>query len=343
MDISIRIKSIAANIFEKFGIIEYLMDRYSKNNFVILMYHRVVPAEEMKPCIEAGMYVDPDTFDRHIRYLKKHFIISPLSEVENYLEGAFPSKRRPVCILTFDDGWSDFYTNAYPVLCNHGASATVFLPTKFIDSNDEFWTDSLSRLCHGRDPGAVRRNIIGFSHPIIDLLESGNGSMEARLERSIESMKALPEEEIHCILDGLRERWGINPLPQSRDFLTWDEVREMHRSGLVSFGSHTETHRILTTLTDDEIVLELRRSKKRLAEEGVAGSSFSPFAYPNGNHSDGIMRTVKQNGYSLAVTTRKGWIGYSDGEKAFQLNRIGIHQDVASTDALFGCRIVRIL
>ena len=129
---------------------------------------------------------------------------------------------------------------------------------------------------------------------------------------SIESMKALPEEEIRRVLDNLRERWGVDPALQSRDFLTWDEVREMHRSGLVSFGSHTETHRILTTLRDDEIVRELRRSKERLAEEGVAGSSFFPFAYPNGNHSDNIIRFVKEHGYSLAVTTRKGWVRYAD-------------------------------
>jgi len=289
------------------------------------------------------MYVESGTFDMHLRYLKRHFLISPLSEVVKYLGGSFPPKRQPVCILTFDDGWCDFYTYAYPILSDHGVPATVFLPTKFIGTKDQFWTDSLSRLCHGRDPGAARRNQTGSSHPIIDLLENGNGSMEARLERSIESMKAFPEEEIRRILDGLRERWGIDPTPQSRDFLTWDEVREMHRSGLVSFGSHTETHRILTTLRDDEIVRELRRSKERLAEEGVAGSSFFPFAYPNGNHADYIMKSVKHHGYSLAVTTRKGWNGYTDGEKAFELNRIGIHQDMASTDALFGCRIVRFL
>ncbi len=343
MGISTYIKSVAANILEKCGVVECLIDRYSKNSFVVLMYHRVVPAKATQPGLEAGMYVEPDTFDMHLRYLKRHFLISPLSEAVKYLEGSFPPKRQPVCILTFDDGWFDFYKYAYPILSDHGVPATVFLPTKFIGTNDQFWTDSLSRLCHGRDSGAACRNPTVPSHPVIDLLENGNGSMEARLERAIESMKALPEEEIHRLLDGLRERWGIDPSPESRDFLTWDEVREMHRSGLVSFGSHTETHRILTTLRDDEIVRELRQSKERLAEEGVVGSSFPPFAYPNGNHTDKIMRFVKQDGYSLAVTTRKGWNGYSDGDKAFELNRIGIHQDMTSTGALFASRILQII
>jgi peptidoglycan/xylan/chitin deacetylase (PgdA/CDA1 family) len=343
MGVSIYIKSVVASILDKFGIVEHFIDRYSKDNFLVLMYHRVLPAKERDPGLEPGMYVEPDTFDMHIRYLKKHFMISPLSEAVKYLEGTFPPQRQPVCILTFDDGWRDFHTYAYPILRRHGVPATVFLPTSFIGASDRFWTDSLSRLCHGRAPGAVNRNQAGSTHPIIDLLENGDGTMEVRLERSIESMKALREEEIHRILDALRERWRIDPAPQSRDFLSWDEVREMHRSGIVSFGSHTDTHRILSTLREEEIFRELRRSKERLAEEGVVDPSFFPFAYPNGNHTDEIIRFVKQYGYSLAVTTRKGWNRYSDGGKAFELNRIGVHQDMTSTDALFASRILQIL
>jgi peptidoglycan/xylan/chitin deacetylase (PgdA/CDA1 family) len=38
-------------------------------------------------------------------------------------------------VLTFDDGYKDFLTQAFPVLKKHGFGATVFLPTKFIDNN----------------------------------------------------------------------------------------------------------------------------------------------------------------------------------------------------------------
>ena len=341
MSISIYMKSVAANILDKCGIIEYLIDRYSKNNFVVLMYHRVLPAKERNPGLEAGMYVEPETFDLHLRYLKKHFSIRPLSDAVRYLENAFPAKRQPMCFLTFNDGWCDFYTYAYPILSGHGAPATVFLPTKFIGTMDRFWTDSLSRLCLGRAPGAACRNQTGPSHPIIELLENGVGSMEGRLERSIESMKALPEEEIRPILDGLRERWGVDPTPESRDFLIWDEVREMHRTGLVSFGSHTETHRILTTLSDEEIDRELRRSKERLTEEGVADPSFFPFAYPNGNHTGEIIRFVKDHRYILAVSTMAGWNGKD--ASPFALKRISVHQDMTASMEMFGCRIAEIL
>lgn len=115
------------------------------------------------------------------------------------------------------------------------------------------------------------------------------------------------------------------------------EVREMLNSGLVSFGSHTVTHQILTTLDDATIKRELLASRAKLLQKQVVDSAFISFCYPNGNYSDKIVRMVKDADYNLAVTTQKGW--NHQGSDPFTLRRIGIHQDMASTIPLFACRI----
>lgn len=344
MSISIQIKSFIANIFEYSGATKYIIDKRSSDKFLILMYHRIIPEKEASPGLQAGMYVEPETFEIHIEYLKKYFHIIPLSETINDSGKSSSLKSKPNCILTFDDGWCDFYKYAYPILKAYEVPATVFLPTKFIDTKDQFWTDALTQLCYGKKKGiGDSRKKTTTSDPIINLLESSSGTLETRLERVIGTMKSLPHAEINRILAELSDRWGIDPTPRGREFLTWDEVREMHRSGLVSFGSHTESHRILTTLTDDEIDWELRTSKDRLVEEGVADPSCLLLAYPNGNYNDRTLHLVKKHGYSLAVTTKKGWVSRYDGLGSFELDRIGIHQDIAFTGALFGCRIANIL
>jgi len=83
------------------------------------------------------------------------------------------------------------------------------------------------------------------------------------------------------------------------------------------------------------------RSRERLIAEQAVNSSFIPFCYPNGNYNQKIAKMVKDAGYSLAVTTKKGWnTAVSD---PFELKRVSIHQDMTATEAMLGCRITGIL
>ena len=41
--------------------------------------------------------------------------------------------------LTFDDGFEDFYSNAFPVLASHGFPSTVFLPTAYVEKQNNFF------------------------------------------------------------------------------------------------------------------------------------------------------------------------------------------------------------
>ena len=123
-------------------------------------------------------------------------------------------------------------------------------------------------------------------------------------------------------------------------FLQWEEVRKMAGSGLVTFGSHTDSHKILTSLNEEEIHEELIKSKETLISESAVHPSFIPFSYPNGNYDEKVVRMVKDAGYHIAVTTENGW---NDSETPpFHLRRMAIHQDMSSTKEMFGCRITNI-
>ncbi|HDO30668.1 MAG TPA: hypothetical protein ENG79_06395 [Desulfobacteraceae bacterium] len=340
MKTSIIFKKIFSSVFFKSGLVDNKIRQLgAKDLTLILMYHRVVPAGQL---VQAGMYVSPATFVSHLIFLAKYFNVVPLNSltVKNGLAGIAESGKPP-CVLTFDDGWQDFYEYAYPLLVKYQQPATVFLPTEFIGTGKQFWTDCFADLLSRRQatiPGKLSAPDILTAVAYLDGLP---GSFENQLEAGIEYLKKYPLNKIEKVLAGLSETWQVDLAGAGRNFLNWAEIAEMKDSGLVSFGSHTVNHQILTTLDNTAIKNELIDSRKELLQRKVVDSSCVSFCYPNGNHTKEIAAMVRSAGYHLAVTTKKGW-NHADADK-FTLKRIGIHEDMTSTPALFACRIAGLI
>ena len=347
MGISISIKKYTASLMFHAGITKRILHNKKYHDVLILMYHRVIHKTE-GDFVQNGMYVDPKTFKSHIIFLKNNFNIVPISVLSNFpfkAELHFPyNQSNPFCIITFDDGWKDFYTYVYPILKKYDVNATIFLPTGFIGTKNWFWTDLVGNLFYTKN---IKKKTIrkpeNSKNTMINILEKIPGTHESKVEAVINLLKPLRQDKIQNILFELSERWEIDPQPKERGFLSWDEVREMYKSGIVSFGSHTESHRILTTLTNDEIRAELIESKNKMIAEEIVAPSFIPFSYPNGNYTNDIKEMVKKAGYNLAVTTDRGWNRFQHGVDLYQLDRIPIHQDMVSSDAMFYCRIAELI
>ena len=316
----------------------------SKEEYLVVMYHRIINKNKINYYIQDGMYVDPSTFRKQIIYLKNHFSIIPLEALPDLGNKKNKSgNKKPYCIITFDDGWNDFYENAYPILKSEQVYSTVFLPTEIIGTNSLFWTDKLALTLKYKNDKSVKYHytdaLLSLSG-IIEQVENIQGSKTRIIEKAIQIMKHIPTKDIDSVLDQLADKWGVNIDLQRPSFLSWEEVKEMHDSGIVYFGSHTKSHQILTTCSDDVIRQELVHSKNKLVENNVVSPSFVPFAYPNGNYTQKIAAMVKEAGYSVALTTKRGWNRVEEKQGGlYELKRVGIHQDIASTNSMFACRI----
>jgi peptidoglycan/xylan/chitin deacetylase (PgdA/CDA1 family) len=95
----------------------------------ILMYHRVLPDAADVSGIEPGMYVRASSFERHLDWIERRWQIRTLGELVEAPPGA---DARPVVVLTFDDGWRDNLTVAWPILERRGLRATIFLVTGWV-------------------------------------------------------------------------------------------------------------------------------------------------------------------------------------------------------------------
>jgi peptidoglycan/xylan/chitin deacetylase (PgdA/CDA1 family) len=125
---------------------------------------------------------------------------------------------------------------------------------------------------------------------------------------------------------------------KGQECLTWNEVRELHRSG-ISFGSHTLTHPDLRAVTDRQLWRELSESKDTIEQElGAAVTSFAyPYAFPQRDR--GFRRVLgdvlQQCGYRCGVSTILGTA--SRGEDLFAIRRLPINS--ADDRAFFSAKL----
>ena len=281
---------------------------------VILMYHRVLPRGDVASTfVQPGMYVTPETFEVHLRFLAKHFELLTFDDLLSKWDTGDWSEDTRYAVITFDDGWLDNYRYAFPLLRRFRAPATIFLPTDLIATDGWLWSDSLSYALHRSGRG-------------------GPNDWDASIERA----KMLTDDARSEMIRRMFADHAIAP-PAERRLVNWDEVREMSRGG-IGFGSHTSTHANLTRLTGTALERELAAPLETLRQQGVR--HVPVLAYPNGDHTDATVEAAGRAGYRAAVTTQPG-MGSARPRDLLRLPRIGVHEDVTRSVPLLTLHVAR--
>lgn len=195
---------------------------FPSNGVVILMYHSIGENNEF-------FTVKRALFEEQMQYLKQnHFNVIKL---DSLLKIDKSQRLKKTVAITFDDGYEDNYTNAFPTLKKYNFPATIFVSTAFIGKN--------------------------------------------MIARKGTDLKILSEEE----------------------------MKEMHKSGLIEIGSHSHNHPKLTSLKDKEVENEFAVSQKVVQD--LLGYVPKSFAYPKGNFDERVGQ-ITSRFFDIAVTVRKG-------------------------------------
>lgn len=309
-----------------------------KGRVAILMYHRIVSEKELQRYIQPGMYVRNHVFEAQMKFVKENFEIISFNELLKLSKEKKWDKEKRYCAITFDDGWLDNYTYAYPVLKKNDIPATIFLPTAFIETHEWFWPEKMSFVLWQfykrkmSQEQIASMNSIGDKHPW--LIHNYGGSVQDKIDSAIETCKVLRDEEIQNVIVDMIAASRLT-FSQERLLMNWAEIREMSESG-ISFGSHSCNHKILTRLSVTELKKEIEDSMAVLQARGLR---YVPvFCYPNGDYTPEIADLVKKAGYEAAITTVSG-IEDFEPQSIFSLRRIGIHNDISKTVPLFAYRL----
>ncbi|MDQ6670698.1 MAG: polysaccharide deacetylase family protein [Chloroflexota bacterium] len=146
----------------------------------ILMYHSI-----SSPYFASAAFrvctVPPETFREHVRTLvAEQYTTLTVSQFVASMRSGADLPPKPV-VLTFDDAYADFYVNAFPLLQQHGLSATLYVPTAFVGGTSRWlrregeagrpllnWAQLAQISAAGIECGAH-----SFSHRQLDTLAPG--------------------------------------------------------------------------------------------------------------------------------------------------------------------------
>ena len=311
----------------------------SKSELLILMYHRVLPEDDKRVLLEEpGMMITPDTLRLHINIIRQFFQIIRLSKWI-HLKNSGAELPERACAITFDDGWVDNYENAFPILQELEAPATIYLVADMIGTNIKFWPE---RLAHTL--ATIAQHHAGqWSHPSLDWIKQAHTSYpfttlpptQDELSELIANAKEFSDEEIHGKLDRLHNELHLPTANYMPSLLNWEQITEMTSSGYVEFGSHTCRHIRLGAKTPANVLKNEIITSKQTIEQHTQ-QPVSTFCFPNGDYSPQALELVRNN-YDGAVSTLSGWNSVASDNHL--LHRIAIHEDIASERTAFLARI----
>jgi peptidoglycan/xylan/chitin deacetylase (PgdA/CDA1 family) len=289
---------------------------------IILLYHRIV--DDRTVFLDKGPVVHHHIrdFEQEIAWLKKRFQVLSLDEVVDKIRSG-KGFARPSVAITFDDGYLDNYTLAYPVLKSHGVPAMIYVATGLIGTNARTWPDLIeAALLASPNKSFLFPAVLGERAVSIQTREDKRRCC-ILLARGL---KGIPDAERKQRMTEIFRDLGVDKeaLDNSgtRMMLTWDEVTEMVNNG-ISFGSHSHTHPILSRVPLKEAMDDIRLSKHVLEEQ--LGGPVRHFAYPNGRREDfseELRAYCKKIGFESVSTVVYGTVAFD--ADPFDLKRIGV-------------------
>ncbi|HSJ06809.1 MAG TPA: polysaccharide deacetylase family protein [Longimicrobiales bacterium] len=293
--------------------------RRNRNALLILTYHGIRPAG-----LTTGWdwpLLPVDEFERQVAHLRKHYVVKFIDDAWDALVDG--ETAGPTAVVTFDDGYRSVHDFALPILRDYGIPATVFLATGFIDTDSILWTAELGMAFHGSRTARIDLSGLGMGR--VDL--GRRRDREAIARAVVARLKRIPPGSREPLVDHVRQ--ALRADGSRRDafaMMTWREIEELERSGLVTFGAHTVHHEILSRLDDAEVLSEIAGSVDTIRRRLNAVSSF--FAYPNGAAGDFDERAVaavRHAGLRGAVSTMQGFTYAGTDPYALRRFNIGGH------------------
>lgn len=290
----------------------------ARRQALILTYHSITSAPLP---FAISQHLPVDRFEKQVSVLANRFRCVSLSTLVSEIK---QGKIEPYTIaITFDDGFYNNFSVAYPILKHHGIPATFFLSVGYIGTHKLLWPEMLAIALMSTEKKKIT----------LDERELPLSSAQEKADSYIaltRGFKGYTQVETGDRVDRILQLTGHkkkelqnSPLYNHFRMLGWDDVCELAHSGLIELGSHSLTHPRLTRLSPEEASVEIADSKRQL-EQRVGAVRY--FAYPYGGRPGDFTEKHRNMaaaaGYEALFTAMHGTV--TSASDIFDLPRVNV-------------------
>jgi peptidoglycan/xylan/chitin deacetylase (PgdA/CDA1 family) len=297
----------------------------------VVMYHYVrdlpnTPFPRLK-----GMLTN--TFRQQLRALWEHYELATLETALAFMQGAY-IPRRDLCLLTFDDGLKEHYTEVTPLLVEHGIQGVFFLITSCVQEQHVASVHMNHVLMATLDFAEYQQAFFQRLHTLTSLSSAMlqiNPQVAQRTYRwdtpEVAAFKYLfnfvltadvRDQVVHSLFtDYIASEASFAP----SWYVSWDEARAMQDAGMV-LGGHSHQHQPLATLSAADLARDIRTCQQ-LVQANLHPQADWPFSYPYGKTDTFNAETItylRALGVTCAFCTEVG--SNAPGRDLFAIRRI---------------------
>lgn len=284
----------------------------------VYMFHRVMPDDKsIRPIAELS--VTPLRFEQFIKERKGKFDFISVDELYSVMKNR-QKRSKPFAVITFDDGYSDNYESAYPILKKYNVPFCIYLSVNLMDKGEKVWNYPLiaERIVRGNE--------------CLELADGAIYSCRTEEEKD-SSFLAIKSWILNQPYDKLQENFKIqfgkylNDNVFESNTLTWSQIEEMSKDELCTFGSHTMSHCRLSFSEPEWLEYELSESKREI--ERHIGKAVEHLSYPYGWKTDvsaAAAEYAEKVGYKTAMISWGGPVRKHDRDM-YKVKRIMVFED----------------
>ena len=292
----------------------FIIYNKTRKSFVLCLMYHSVDNEKGK----GGIFVNE--FEEHIKWIKDKKTFK-MEELKN-LNYTLPKNS---ILITFDDGYKNNYTLAFPILKKYNMKATIFLNTKFI-GKDEFYLnwDEIKEMY---ESGLVDFQLHTHSHQLtikdISVLDFYDEESSPYFKRESYNLffegnydEKKDKEKLYGLpVFKLRSKISIAGYKPKKDFLKkYQNIKQLQKfnknekKDFLNKLFKEKQNEFFDKVSEEQfrktVEFEILENKKII--EKNLGKTPDCLAYPWGHRYNGNREDIRKLGVDIFITTRKG-------------------------------------